>query len=468
MSPTLSLLQTKSAEEGQNSPHRVHLRLNQQWLFSLSQEAQDRIKGLARDTWAASLHEPEEGGVSLEADALSRRAASLFGSVLPRSPTQRRSSESRRSTGSGEWLPSDDGEGDRTIKASNTPSPARPSASSGTRSSGQTYAKRLSSIFGGWAYAKADDTTKVERSRIVSGPRPLTDVANNDLLDSHLFKVPETIEGAVNGPVPTDQIDRDMEKLMDELGLKPAARSHMRAFDPQKKRQLLEQHRHSRLAAGSHKDHGERELDIISPVSTGSSTMSYVKRFSMAALGGYPFSEEGSSNEHASIFNEKTSTVAPLEQTTTGWTSWLSAGTYTMPFASTAGKASSARDMPAWYLKQVQEGGLAGNALVKHLIALRVRLSTEQLAWADTFAETGGIECLDSLLKKAVTKSKTRYASCRWFASSSQRKICGFLTRSVARHRRDREADSDEATQIECVRCLRILANTSVGACSDR
>lgn len=79
---------------------------------------------------------------------------------------------------------------------------------------------------------------------------------------------------------------------------------------------------------------------------------------------------------------------------------------------------------------------ISQRSLVKHLIALRVRLSTSKLSWTQEFLAGAGLEALESLLGKIATKLVSR--------------------------EREVQTDEDETVQTECVKCLRVVMNTEV------
>jgi len=80
---------------------------------------------------------------------------------------------------------------------------------------------------------------------------------------------------------------------------------------------------------------------------------------------------------------------------------------------------------------------ITNRSLAKHLIALRVRLSTAKLSWTEEFVDNAqGLEALEALLDKAAQKPGKDVV----VAASEEGKM----------------------VQVECVRCLRALMNTDV------
>jgi len=119
----------------------------------------------------------------------------------------------------------------------------------------------------------------------------------------------------------------------------------------------------------------------------------------------------------------------PLQPQTTGglWNSW---------WASSGGPADKAqKQTPKWYVDGLKDGRSGDMKLVKHLISLRVHLSTASLTWIEEFVqERKGIEVLGALLAGLVGKSGKRKA----------------LT------------EVESTVLFELVKCLRVLLNTEV------
>jgi hypothetical protein len=72
-------------------------------------------------------------------------------------------------------------------------------------------------------------------------------------------------------------------------------------------------------------------------------------------------------------------------------------------------------------------------ALAKHLLSLRILLSTAKLSWIRQFLDTRGFRALENVLDKTAIKKRGGKAN-----------------------------DLDETLQSECVQCLRVLMNTEV------
>jgi diaphanous 1 len=129
-----------------------------------------------------------------------------------------------------------------------------------------------------------------------------------------------------------------------------------------------------------------------------------------------------------------------LPQTTGGlWGSWWasSGGEKVIPGEKAGDK--EAETSPRWYVDALRTGKSPDNKLVKHLISLRVHLSTAKLVWIEEFvAGERGIEALGALLAGLVGKG-------------GKRRNLNELETSVL---------------LEVIKCLRVLLNTEV-SCSE-
>jgi diaphanous 1 len=119
----------------------------------------------------------------------------------------------------------------------------------------------------------------------------------------------------------------------------------------------------------------------------------------------------------------------PLQPQTTGglWSSW---------WASSGGAADRAqKQTPKWYVDGLKNGRNVDMKLVKHLISLRVHLSTASLTWIEEFVqERKGIDVLGTLLAGLVGKS-------------GKRKVL---------------IEVESTVLFELIKCLRVLLNTEV------
>jgi hypothetical protein len=228
------------------------------------------------------------------------------------------------------------------------------------------------------------------------------------------------------------------------------------------KKYLLEQHRGSRTNAtpssmvSSHNSQlsyaassGSALLPRLVPQLTGDAGL--MRRFSLAGWAGGTAPPIVSS-EHARSSGEFFSSATgkgraqvetfveelqPIQPQTTGslWGSWWasSGGEDVIPVqkAGTKETYKSAK----WYVEALRAGRSVDSKLIKHLISLRVHLSTAKLAWIEEFAGMEkGLDTLGGLLAGLVGKSGKR-----------------------------RELNDVETTVLlELIKCLRVLLNTEV------
>ena len=121
--------------------------------------------------------------------------------------------------------------------------------------------------------------------------------------------------------------------------------------------------------------------------------------------------------------------LQPLQPQTTGglWGSWWTSS------GGTADKTQ--KQTPKWYVDGLKGGRSVDMKLVKHLISLRVHLSTASLTWIEEFVqEKKGMDALGTLLTGLVGRSGKRKA----------------LT------------EVESIVLFELIKCLRVLLNTEV------
>lgn len=126
------------------------------------------------------------------------------------------------------------------------------------------------------------------------------------------------------------------------------------------------------------------------------------------------------------------STLQP--QSTGGlWSSWWTSS------GGEKGAVAGAKETektPKWYVDGLRSGQATDMKLVKHLISLRVHLSTASLVWIEEFVgEERGMEAIGKLLSGLVSKGG----------------------------KRKKLADIEETVLLEIIKCLRVLLNTEVG-----
>lgn len=167
-----------------------------------------------------------------------------------------------------------------------------------------------------------------------------------------------------------------------------------------------------------------------------------MKRFSIASWGTTPSPPESRRSSadlavkrhdtggQAKIINEAPSEPTPIQPQSTGslWSSW---------WTSSGGDKGQkeAEKMPRWYVDGIRSDRPADLKLVKHLISLRVHISTANLAWIEDFVdESNGIDALGKLLASLVAKGG----------------------------KRKKLREIEETVLLEAIKCVRVLLNTDV------
>lgn len=344
-----------------------------------------------------------------------------------------------------------------------------------------TSSSRLSSLFDAWkqpvveaASSSTASPAGTLRSRIVSEPVPADGFKRFSQLslnidgsgasrDSGTHLIDDCSETA------PEDLESEFEQMMTELGMKEAQRAAMRKLDDDRKRFLIAQQRRSAPVKASQpplravKTGGapQRNSTYDAIVTSPPAAPGHLKRFSLAGLGwsaesdvtpraervdpmSSPTVSEASSIASSSTAPSEAATPpmpAPLLQTATGWTSWFSSGSPAKPPVTKGHHANvqrqpEAQDTPAFYVSRMMTGKVSQTSLVKHLIALRVRLATAQLSWIQEFLDQKGLSAIENLLQKATSQKS------------------GSL--------KDASNELDEAISTECIRCLRVLMNVEV------
>jgi diaphanous 1 len=180
----------------------------------------------------------------------------------------------------------------------------------------------------------------------------------------------------------------------------------------------------------------------IVPQITGDNGL--MKRFSMASWGSGSItnpsppqtptqsqttlmrSDTGESPSVSPRVSEESKSVR--SQSTGGmWSNW---------WTSSGGDSNTEKSKtPLWYVDGILNARLVDMKLVKHLISLRVHLSTAQLIWIEEFVcNIKGIDALGTLLSNLVGKGG----------------------------KRKKLSDTEESVLLEVIKCLRVLLNTEV------
>ena len=251
--------------------------------------------------------------------------------------------------------------------------------------------------------------------------------------------------------------------MKDDLGLKGEKREAMRNMPMDRKRYLLRQNRQLRSTAGGKAapqtsvqsatigpTRAAPAVPSIVPSLTGDGIM---KRFSISSWGSNSSAGEASPGipssprtngpnpiEKASAKEANSGDIAPLQPQTTGglWGSWwTSSGTDSWMTSLSKSRAPATKDTSstAYYAEGLRSRKANDIKLVKHLISLRVHLSTAKVSWVDQFlGESKGMDALAGLLAGLVGKGG----------------------------KRKRLSDTEESVLYEVVKCLRVLLNTEV------
>lgn len=179
-------------------------------------------------------------------------------------------------------------------------------------------------------------------------------------------------------------------------------------------------------------------LPRLVPQLTGDSGI--MKRFSISSWGTSGSFESRRSSLEDGLRNPDVKTaitqpvdVAPLNPQSTGglWSSWWTSSGGDKPQGVTRETEKTAQ----WYVDIIRNARTSDTKMVKHLISLRVLLSTANLAWIEDFVnEESGLTVLNKVLGDLVVKA-------------GKKKL----------------ADVEEMILVEVIKCLRVLLNTQVG-----
>jgi diaphanous 1 len=227
----------------------------------------------------------------------------------------------------------------------------------------------------------------------------------------------------------------------------------MHALPLDRKRYLLRQnrqHKASQQAASQRSNpagvmslgpsSGAGYLPRIVPQLTGD----VMKRFSVAWNGSgpppAPSSPLNHRTDHARRARESSvehTVQQPLQPQTTGglWSSWWASSGGTSSGSGHTRKDSTGENTPRWYVDGLMSYKTTDVKLVKHLISLRVHLSTANLIWIEQFVvDQRGLDTLGGLLGGLVGKGGKRKT----------------LT------------EVESSNLLEIIKCLRVLLNTEV------
>lgn len=354
-----------------------------------------------------------------------------------------------------------DEDGDGTAKVSNHPrrsqsiSPTQEYSNHSPSTTGSQ--SRLSSMFETWRKSSSPRSdTSSDRRLSVSNPVPLMAAIEGSTL-------PHDVEEDSDA---NDEESMEFERMLDELGLKGPQRLQMIALPSDRKRYLITQNRLHKSASTTSIEGSPRYASQSASYSPASAaaiipklvpqlTGDVMKRFSLAGIGwGSSAQTSGATSTLTPVVEEnrrgsqvekpiQDDSASPLVPQSTGglWGSWWASPATPSTDSSARGSSSSAdRNKPktcAWYVDNLRPGVLSDTKLAKHLISLRVHLSTAKLAWIEKFVvEERGMELLGQILEALVGKGS----------------------------KRRRLPETDDMILAEVVKCFRVLLNTEVWA----
>lgn len=238
------------------------------------------------------------------------------------------------------------------------------------------------------------------------------------------------------------------------MGLKGAQREAMYKLDPARKRFILRQNQDfqsnisiSRASTSRSSEHpvtqptfgpsGATSMLPLVPQLTGG----FMRRFSISGWGaavsdhsGEFHTSNGNSNEGNTVAERVAEPIGPLQSQGTGglWSGWWSLS------GGAVGDKDPNQDTPQtarWYVDGIRSGKTTDTKLVKHLISLRVHLSTAKLIWIEEFSvEEHGMDALATLLAGLVGKGG----------------------------KRKKLTDVEGTVLLEIIKCFRVLLNTEV------
>jgi len=242
--------------------------------------------------------------------------------------------------------------------------------------------------------------------------------------------------------------------FQDLLGVKGEARANMHSMPPEKKRQLVEQLRGkfdkvtsaNSVASPTSATYGPSSGSALLPrlVPQFSGDSSFFKRISaFPTWGSTAFPPPPSVNPMGRSSGEYTTDLRfsdspeKVEEDTQSVQPQATGSMFSTWWAALGGEASTDNEHSTSaraYVDGIRKSRNPDSKLVKHLISLRVHLSTAKLPWIETFIAEEGIIAISGLLSSLVGKGGKRKA----------------LT------------DSGNSVLLEVIRSLRALSNTEV------
>lgn len=252
-------------------------------------------------------------------------------------------------------------------------------------------------------------TTVKGRTRMTSGPNSTPSTRLSTLFEGWRAPVevkPRVVSDPISVVRPRPDkggttLGEDFEQLIVDLGIKGPQQEAMRNLPNDRKRFLIDQHVASNTPSPP--------VPALRPQKTGGSTspepsgaLAGWKRMSLASLG-WSSPSETVDDETASIPASPRSTCSAFATapapTASSWTSWLLGGSST---------ARTSDDSPTFFVAQLEASRSDAKTLTRHLISLRVRLSTSKIAWSANFLENAcGLDVLERLLGSVKGKERS-------------------------------------------------------------
>ncbi|KIM29475.1 hypothetical protein M408DRAFT_8151 [Serendipita vermifera MAFF 305830] len=237
-----------------------------------------------------------------------------------------------------------------------------------------------------------------------------------------------------------DNVSAEFERMMDDIGLKDDKREAMRSMPLERKQYLLMQSKQSRSTIGTSSQSqrqgsnqgSDSTQSVITPISPQVTGM--LRRFSLwgAPSGSPTVSSPAPEPESREPVQESLPIVPQITGSLWGnW--WLGSPRETeTPREGDRTKPNSTE----WYVDGIRNGKTTDTRLAKHLISLRVHLSTAKVAWIERFlGEEKGMDALAALLQSLIDKG------------GKGRKL----------------SDIEGIILLEVIKCLRVLLNTAPG-----
>ena len=446
--PSSQLVPHLQAVNAAGPPYAIAISVSEKWLTRAAAFAKGLSKSMQRPALPTIASSSSARIKKDSADSASTtRPASIWGSLWYGTGASTSASTSSMTATPQQMAEVADpaivnAESGNTLRASQK-STLRAREQSQSSSDGKTAGSRLSTYFWGDGVAQNSDSASASgslRSRIVSEPI----VADDAHQTTSVHTATAWQERAGLG----ETLDADFEAALDKLGVRGVQRDTMRGFDVAKKQWLIAQQRQTSIDATPtqlqrhHTGALDRHKDDQSVLPSALNTL---KRMSFAGAGwmidssraASPDSMASPTPSNEGTMSSQTNGMspprpAPLLQTATGWASWFQAGSPAKQLHTGRTQSGSlTKDTPGFYVQTLHNSKPRSPDLLKVLIALRVRLSTAQVSWVQSFLEASGLSSLSTLL---------------------------------AEHDSDSFDDgTSDSIRAECLRCFRVLVSTQSG-----